>query len=170
MANTAGQSIPKDKFLYIAINLLHRQFIAAGRTQAKRAYNMVREGKVVAITAVKMEDDSTVRFMLSLDHSEFKGHLNFGAFRAGLSTLLGNISRALQDKREVTVFNMEQRPGALLFGVTGVTVEKDQPCVMVLGADLEGQPGTVTLRLMYLDPDQFGRQGEAVAAAPGRVG
>lgn len=160
MSQPAKQTIPKEKFLVIAVNLLHRQFIAAGRAQAKRLYREIREGKLVPLTTVKMEDDSTVRFRLSLDHSEFGGHLNFGAFRGGLSVLLGNLARALQDQRDITVFNVQQRPESVLFGITGVTMEGDRTSVMVLGADTHGQAGVVTLRLMYLDPAQFAHKGE----------
>jgi hypothetical protein len=92
---------------------------------------------------------------VSLDHSELAGHLNFGAFRGGLGVLLGNIARALQDKRDVTVFTVEQRPSAMLFGITGVTVEGDRASVMVLGAESGVEAGTITLQLMYLDPAQF---------------
>lgn len=164
MSQPSQQTIPKEKFLVIAVNLLHRHFIAAGRAQAKRLYREIREGKPVALTTVKMEDDSTVRFRLSLDHSEFGGHLNFGAFRGGLSVLLGNLARALQDKRDITVFSVEQRQQSLLFGITAVTVDAGRTSVMVLGADPEGQVGVITLRLMYLDPAQFAEQGDNATA------
>ena len=97
---------------------------------------------------------------MSLDHSEFAGHLNFGAFRGGLGVLLGNIARALQQKREVTVFTVDQRPGTMLFGITGVTVEGDRTSVMVLGAESGVEAGTITLQLMYLDPAQFAGGGD----------
>ena len=161
-----SQSIPTNQFLTIAINLLHRHFIASSRTQSKRLYRDVQEGRIVPLTAVKMEDESTLRFSLSLDHSEFAGHLNFGAFRGGLCVLLGNISRALQHKDKVTVFSQE-KAGSVLFGVTGVTVEGGRTSVMVLGADVEGQAGAVTLRLMYLDPAQF--DGPAQTTEPGQT-
>ena len=163
MSQPAQQTIPKEKFLVIAVNLLHRHFITAGRAQAKRLYREVREGKLVALTTVKMEDESTVKFRLSLDHSEFAGHLNFGAFRGGLGVLLGNLAGALRDKRDITVFSVDERPESVLFGITGVTVEDGRTSVMVLGADTHREPGLVTLRLMYLDPAQFARQGEDVA-------
>ncbi len=162
MAQNRQQTIPKDKFLVIAVNLLHRQFIGAGRTRAKQMYREIEQGRVMPMTAVKMEDNSTVRFRILLDHSEFKGHLNFGAFKASLTTLVGNLSRALQEKKEITVFNVEHGPSSVMFGITAVTVEDDRPNVMVLGADVEGEAAAVTLRLMYLDPAQFTRQdGEA---------
>ena len=169
MSQSAQQTIPKEKFLVIAVNLLHRHFIAGGRPQAKRLYREIVEGRLAGLTTVKMEDDSTVRFSLSLDHSEFAGHPNFGAFRGGLGVLLGNLARALQDRRDITVFSVEQRPESVLFGITGVTVEGDRTSVMVLGADTGGQAGTVTLRLMYLDPAQFAQQVEDAAPDAGGV-
>jgi len=164
MSQPTQQTIPKEKFLIIATNLLHRQFITGGRAQAKRLYREIREGKLVALTTVQMEDDSTVHFRLSLDHSEFGGHLNFGAFRGGLGVLLGNLAGALREKRDIAVFSVGQRPESVLFGITGVTVEGDRTSVMVLGADTQGQAGVVTLRLMYLNPAQFVRQGEDATA------
>ena len=74
--------------------------------------------------------------------------------------LLGNLARALQDQRDITVFNVQQRPESVLFGITGVTMEGDRTSVMVLGADTHGQAGVVTLRLMYLDPAQFAHKEE----------
>lgn len=167
MVSSARHNIPRNKFLLIAINLLHRNFIEADRTRAKRLFREIHEGRAAAITSVTMEDDSTVRFKLSLDYSEFGGHLNFSAFRAGLTTLLGNISRALQDKQEVSVFSMEHRPGSLLFGIMGVTAEGDRTNALALGADTQEQAGTVTLRLMYLDPRQFARPDDTAPNAPG---
>lgn len=167
MAQSAQHSIPRDKFLLIAVNLLHRQFIEAPRTEAKRLYGDLFEGRVLPLTRVRMEDDSIVDFGLELDHSEYEGKLNFGAWRGSLSILLENLSRALQQQQEVRVFAMEQRPESVLFGVTGVSVEKGQPNVMVLGADVADKPGSVLLRLMYLDHSQFVEQDAAAGAGPG---
>ena len=168
MAQNPQQTIPTDKFLLIAVNLLHRQFVAATRTQAKQVYREIETGRVIGMTTVKMEDESTVRFSVALDHSEFQGHLNFGAFKVSVSTLLGNLAKALQEKKDVTVFNREGGGNSVLFGITGVTVERDLPNVMVLGTDVSEQPGAVTLRLMYLNPTQFADQnGGQDAAATG---
>jgi hypothetical protein len=167
MAQSVQQQIPRDKFLMIAMNLLHRQFIAAARTPAKRLFREILDGRTVPLTTVKMEDNSTVRFRLSLEQSEYVGNLNYSAFRASLATLLGNISQALQNKSDVTVFTMDQRTDSIMFGITGVTIEDAKPSVMVLGADVEGQAGAITLQLMYIDPGQFAQQGAVAAAPPG---
>jgi hypothetical protein len=168
MAQNPPQSIPRDKFLMIAINLLHQQFLGATRTQSKQGYRELESGSTLGITTVKMEDESTLRFSVELDHSEFQGQLNFGAFKASLSNLLGNLARVLQEKKEVTVFSVEGGPDSVLFGITGVTVQDSRPNVMVLGSQLGGEAGAVTLRLMYLHPDQFNQQnGERGADATG---
>jgi hypothetical protein len=166
MAGNSPQNIPKDKFLLIAVNLLHRQFVSAGRTQAKRVYRDLEEGRVLPITTVKMEDESTVRFSVSLDHSEFRGKLNFSAFRASLSILISNLARAVQEKQNIPVFSVENNPDSVLFGITGITIEQEQANVLLLGTNVQGGAGAVTLRLMYFDPEQFiNRRGETRVTA-----
>tara|TARA_R110001599_G_scaffold353188_1_gene590590 strand:- start:19930 stop:20445 length:516 start_codon:yes stop_codon:yes gene_type:complete len=168
MAQNSQQTIPTDKFLMIAVNLLHRQFVAATRTRAKQVYREIEKGQTQGMTTVKMEDESTVHFSVGLDHSEFQGPLNFGAFKASVSTLLGNLAKALQEKKDVTVFSVEGNANSVLFGITGVTLEDNRANVMVLGSDVGEEAGAVTLRLMYLSPDQFTRQeGDQVADAAG---
>lgn len=158
MAQFQSQSIPREQFLLMSINLLHKAFIESTRTQAKNAYREMASGKVIHLTSVQMEDKSTARFNLALDHSEFRGKLNYGAFRASLATLIGNITQNLREEQEVTVYNTDQDPTTMIFGVTAVTVEDEEPNVMVLGADLAGEQAAVMLRLMYLDPAQFVEQ------------
>jgi len=158
MAQIPQQTIPTDKFLLIAVNLLHQQFVGAARAQAKRVYREFETGRTLGMTTVKMEDESTIRFSMVFDHSEFLGKLNFGAFKASVSILLGNLAKALREKKDIAIFNVEGSANSVLFGVTGVTVEGEQLNVMVLGCDVGEEAGAVTLRLMYLSPDQFTRQ------------
>jgi len=168
MAQVQTQSIPREKFLLMAINLLHRAFIDSARTDAKNVFKEISGGKAIHLTTVEMEDKSTLRFNLSMDHSEFQGKLNYGAFRASLATLIANITQALQDEKEVPVFNADQTSTDMIFGVTAVTVEDEKPNVMVLGAELGAQDAATMLRLMYLDPQQFAAQ--ATDEAPGSEG
>jgi hypothetical protein len=167
MAQFQTQSIPREKFLLMSANILHRAFIESARTDAKNVYKEISGGSAVHLTTVQMEDKSTVRFDLSLDQTEFKGKLNYGAFRASLATLIGNISQALGDEKEVPVFGGSS---SMIFGVTAVTVEQDELNVMVLAADPGGQGGATMLRLMYLDPQQFAEQQATGASDPGSSG
>ena len=160
MAEPGSQKIPTEQFLLIATNLLHRGLIAVPRHQGKRLFRELEQGKVISLQTIRMEDRSTVAFRLELDHSEFDGKFNFGAFRSSLSLLINNISRVLQEKRQVRVFQMQNREQSVMFGVTGITVEGEIPQVLVLGADTSGPPGNVLLRLMYLDYRQFVQSGQ----------
>ncbi len=156
MAQVQSQSIPRDQFLLMAVNLLARAFIQAPRTDAKRVYREMAEGRPIQLATVEMEDKSTARFDLSLDHGEFRGKLNYGAFRASLATLLGNITAKLQEEgTEVSVFTAGEDPNNMIFGVNAVTIEQEQPNVLVLGADTGMRGNSVMLKLVYLDPAQF---------------
>jgi len=155
MPQYQSQSIPREKFMLMAVNLLHKAFVEAARTDAKNAFRDISESRDVNLATVRMEDESTSRFKLMLDHSEYQGKFNYGAFRGSLATLITNITQALRDEREVNVFNAQGDANTMIFGVTAVTLEDDKPNVMVLGADLGTAAGEVVLRLMYLDPKQF---------------
>ncbi|MBN7796687.1 hypothetical protein [Parahaliea mediterranea] len=163
MAQHQTQTIPREKFLLMSVNLLHRALLETNRTQAKNLYRELSEGRAVHLTNVQMEDRSTVRFDLSLDHSEYRGKLNFGTFRTSLTVLIARLSDALREQRNITVFTAENDPNVMIFGVTGVTWQDGEPSVLVLGADSgAGQP-SVMLKLMYLDHSQFGEPGEGLA-------
>ena len=56
MSKIETQSMPREQFLTIAINLLHRAFMDAKRTDAKNLFKAVSEGKRVALTNLQMED------------------------------------------------------------------------------------------------------------------
>ena len=155
MSESQTQSISRDKFLIMAANLLHKVLLDIPRTEAKTHYKNISKGDVLHLATVKMEDQSTVRFSANLDHSEFKGKFNFGAFRNSLALLVSNLGQALNDETEVAVFNEEGNPDAMIFGITAVTQEQNQSNIMVLGANTgDGQP-SVMLRLMYIDDSQF---------------
>ena len=158
MTRFQTESLPQEKFLLVAVNLLNKAFVEATRTEAKKVYQQISGGEIVHLTTVHMADDSTARFNVSLAHSEFRGKLNYSAFRRSLGTLITNITQALRDERELKVFNAQNGGSAMIFGVTGVTREDDTANVMVMAADMGQREGATTLQLMYLDPTQFAPQ------------
>ncbi len=164
MAKTTTQSLPRDQFLTIAVNLLHKVFIESGRTDAKNLYRALAEGKRVALTTLKLENGSGVRVDLTLDHSEFAGALNYGAFRASLRTLLANMAQALQEEKDIQTFSAQGGENQTIFGVTGVTVEEGIPAVMVLATQSNDSQPVVQLQLMYLDHTQFATNGQSQSA------
>ena len=96
MSRIETQSMPREQFLTIAVNLLHRAFMEARRDDAKILFRALMEGRRAPLTNVQMEDKSTVRFDLSMDYSQYDGSLNFGAFRASLTALLANLADAIK--------------------------------------------------------------------------
>ena len=163
MATTETKSIPADQFLTMAINLLHKAFIEQGRTEAKKLYKTIAEGKIVPLTNVQMEDKSVVRFDVSLDHSEYQGKLNFGAFRASLSTTLANLAKAVQDGAKINTYTAENNENNMIFGISGVTMENDIPAVMVISTQVSDRGAAVMLRPMYLNYEQFLKSQESEA-------
>ncbi|PLW82768.1 hypothetical protein CWI75_09355 [Kineobactrum sediminis] len=158
MAQDQTQTIPRDKFLTMSVNLLYKAFLESRRTEAKNVFRDMLAGKSVHLTNVQMEDKSQVRFDIALDHSEYPGKLNFGGFRASLAMLISQLSEALRAEQDIKVFTAEENPDVIIFGVTGVTYEDDQASVLVLGADSSESRGAIELRLQYLDPAQFAPQ------------
>ena len=163
MQQTQTQSISQTKFLTMSANLLFRALLEPARTEAKKLFRELVDGRPVHITDVRMEDKSTLRFMLSLDHTELGGRLNYGAFRASVATLVNNIGEHIKaGNADLQLFTRQDNPDVNLFGLTAVTYEGEEPRVMVLGAEALRGEGAMMLRLMYIDPAQF--QGESQQA------
>lgn len=166
MAQNQSHTIPRDKFLTIAANLLYKAFLENRRTEAKNVFRDMAAGKSVHLTNVQMEDRSQVRFDIALDHTEFRGKLNFGAFRASLAVLVAQLSDALRAGRDIKVFSDQGNPDNVIFGLSAHTEDDGDVNIMVLGVDSNATRGSIELRLQYLDPAQFRPDVEAVAAPP----
>lgn len=159
--NTQRKSLPTDKFLTVAVNLIHKALIEPTRTEAKSLYRDLEEQKTVPLTNLRMEDGSMVRFDLSLNSEHYQGRLNFTSFRTGLSMLLASIADGLKEPESVKTFASEESENSVMFGITALTAEDGQPSVLVLGADSGRGGPNVELQLIYLDPAQFERTEKA---------
>ncbi|HAN29919.1 MAG TPA: hypothetical protein DCP75_19810 [Haliea salexigens] len=164
MAQNPNKSIPRDQFLTIAVNLLYKAFLENRRTEAKNVFRDMATGRTVHLTNVVMEDKSQVRFDVALDHSEYRGKLNFGAFRASLAMLVAQLSDALRAGKDIKVFSEQNNPDNVVFGLSAATEDEGEVNVMVLGADSNTARGSIELRLQYLDPAQFAAEAQATPA------
>lgn len=153
--NTQSKSLTADKFLKVSINLLSRALLEANRTEAKKTFRDLEEGKTVALTQLQMEDKSLVRFDLALNASQYQGRLNFGNFKLGLTLLIANAIEALKEPEKIRTYRNERDPNSVLFGVTAATAEDGKPSVLVLGADSRSSEASVLLQLSYIDYQQF---------------
>ena len=149
------KSMPPDRFLTVAANLLTNAFLKADRADAKRVFRDIQRGKVVPLTFLELEDKALVRFDLELNHELYRGGLNFSSFRTGLALLISNAAKTLEKPESLRIYQHQTNPRAILFGVLAVTSVDDEPSVLVLGADAASDEASVRLTLTYLDSVQF---------------
>lgn len=160
------KSLPPAKFLTIAVNLLNNALLKANRAEARRVFREVQDGKVVPLTYLEMEDKALVRFDLELDHARYRGDLNFSSFRTGLSLLLSNAAKTLENPESLRIYQNQQNPRSILFGVLAITSVNDEASVLVLGADSSGEDASVRLQLTYLEAGQFEDNADPVENPP----
>ncbi len=165
MQGTKSSSLSADKFLTVSVNLLNRAILEATRTDAKKIFRALTEGQTIALTQLELEDKSTVRVDLSLNHTLYPGRLNFRGFRTSLSLLLRNAVEALQDPGSLRTFRNEENPDSMLFGLTAVVVDNGVPSVMALGVESARGDASVLLQLSFLDPKQFAPEPEAAGGS-----
>ncbi|MEE4108388.1 MAG: hypothetical protein V2I24_03515 [Halieaceae bacterium] len=149
------KSLPPDQFLTISANLLNNKLLQAGRTEAKRVFRDIQDGKVVPITYLEMQDKSLVRFDLSLDYTHYRGHLNFTSFRTSLALWLHNAKETLEKPDGLRIYQDQNNPRSIMFGVLAITAEGDEPSILGLCADSSGSEAAIHLKLLYLDTVQF---------------
>ena len=149
-------ALDPQRFATVAVNVLHAAFIAASRAQAKRHFARVLGGGLLDVAKLKMEDGAEVQFRVGLDHSQFRGRFGFTLFRKALEHLLNRLAERIRFKEDLNIYTAEQT-GAVLFNVPSVFTAEGETNVFVLGLD-KPEPGAVTLRLQFLDPEQFKAQ------------
>jgi hypothetical protein len=162
MSKYQQHSLDRGTFLTVASNVLFKSLLEAERASAKNIYRAISDGKRVALMTIRMDEDSESRFDVSLDHSEYRGKLNFGAFRTSVQALVGSVSELMQSEKNITTFS-DESTGNVLFGVPGFTQEGEHLNALMLAVDVT-VAGTVLLRLQYMDPDQFIDSGDPQAA------
>jgi len=158
-----SSSMPQERFLRIATNLIYKSFLEASRDEAKKLFRDIEEGKRMPLVRVQMEDDSEVRFDVTLDNSLYDGRLNFTGFRNSLTVLVKNLHDTLEnDEQALKVFRDNDNPNNMMFGVLGITEEEGRVNVLALGADTSpNAEAAIHLQLMFLDKDQFRQQAES---------
>jgi len=119
-------TLTEEQLATISANILHQTLIEVSRTVGKRLFRELESGTRIAMTKLRMEDESEVRMDLKLDCSEFRGALNFSLFRDSVLALLSRLSDTLRDEdTALPVMRMMDESGQStserrLFGVPGV--------------------------------------------------
>ena len=155
----------------MAANLLLQFVVNASRTDGKRLFRALESGKAVKLVRVKMDDGTEVMMEVLLDATDYRGTLNFRLFRQHTHALCARAAALLNDedkKNSLPLFN-DKNTGDSLFLAPGVVIEAGVVNLMVVGAK-RPQAGSLTMQLVFLDPDQFqGQQVPPVATEPAAV-
>jgi len=147
------QSLPPEKLLTIAVNLLHKAFGESTRLLAKHRFQYLEGGKAIYLATVQMEDKSELKVNLKLECSELKGKLNFGGFRQLIAQLLAGCARQLDSKQPLNTFS-DQDAKRWIYLIPALYQSDVAVNMLVLGVNMR-QPGELTIELMFVDPAQF---------------
>ena len=164
-------TLTEEQLATISANILHQTLIEVSRTVGKRLFRELESGTRIAVTKLRMEDESEVRMDLKLDCTEFRGALNFSLFRDSVLALLSRLSETLRDEDTVLpVMRMMDESGQStserrLFGVPGVIALDGVPNMLMMGATPSPNEPVILIELMYIDPEQFAQSSQIEAAS-----
>ena len=164
------RTLTEEQLATISGNMLQKTLIDVSRTVGKRIFRELESGTRIALTQLRVEDESLVRLDLSLDHSEFCGALNFSLFRDSVLALLAKMTETLKDEdTPLPALRMMDEGGQAtserrLFGVPGVIAVEGVPNMLMMGATPSPSEPVVLIELMYIDPEQFA-QSDATATS-----
>lgn len=142
-----------SRVLAIAANLFKTCLLDAGRTEAKRYFKELEAGRELYLTEMTMADKSTIRVRLQLMSQEFRGQLNFSAFKLQLQMLCTELVKVIKAESEPLVMS-DDSGRQLMFNIPAISNIDDDFNALLLGADLR-RSGELVLQLMFIDPEQY---------------
>jgi hypothetical protein len=146
-------NIDTPSVLAIAVNLFKTCLLDAGRTEAKRYFKELEAGRELYLSELSLSDKSKLRVRLQLMPQEFRGHLNFSAFKLQLQMLCAELAKVVTAKSEPIVMS-DDAGGQLMFNIPALSHIDGNLNAFLLGADLR-RKGELVLQLMFIDPDQY---------------
>ena len=93
-----------------SIQLLFDYLINSSKHDAKNRFNKLIECDRHVISEMDLEFGVPIQIMLSLDHSEFNGELNFANFQKYLAQLVGLLAMTLENGRTAFARREEHQP------------------------------------------------------------
>lgn len=137
----------------LAANILDKLFIKAPKDKAKAAFKDIKQGKLIPLGTVTIQDTLKPTLKIALDYSEFRGPgFNYNVFETALKGILQQISLKFQAKADLNVMSSDN--GQVLIHLPGVVQIEEQFNVMVMTFDISTLTD-ITIRMMFLDPQQY---------------
>ena len=157
-----------DQLLTMALSALDNYFFKSHKDKARKLYKQIAAGEVVEIASLTFREGQRppVKIKLALDHSEYRGHITFHMFKLALQQTLANIAGKLNRRQDLNLFTSEESREVLVH-LPGLIQDRDNVNVMVLG--IVPARNSATVRLQFLDPEQF-RKGEGENSGEGGAG
>jgi hypothetical protein len=138
--------------------LLHQAFLSSPDKKARGFFKTLKQGKAIKPGTLSLGKEMEAPMEISLDYSEFQGPgFNFDIFVAALHAMLQRISAKLKAKEDLNIMSSEA--GSFLVNLPGMVEQEDHVNVLVMSLDFSVTK-KITLRLMFLDPEQFKKDPE----------
>ena len=159
MNNSSVNLDPRQLLTAISLNL-DSQFYAASRDHSKRLYSDIAGGQAMPFLQLNTKRSGDINCHLQLDSTQYTGKLSYSKFRKAMAVMLLGIKTRIEEEQSLNMLTSEQ--GDIMFNIPGIIQNKDGTNVMVCGLR-QVQPGLMTVRLMFLDPERYKAEAKKVA-------
>ena len=147
--------------LNVAASILQTVFLAGPRARAKQEFKKLKQGKTIKVATLNVGALKDAPFKLRLDYSEYRGPgFGFDSFIATLTSMLRHTEIAFREKKDLNVLTNRDQSEVVLVAVPGIVRRKEQINVMMMSFSFSQAPDII-LKLMFVDPGQFDRSGNA---------
>ena len=150
-----GVSIKHDELLYIATQSLFNHFFQVAREQSKLRFTEINRGNRPSLRKLKTNLGKQIEVMLALDSREFRGRINYSAFRMALARLLQEADIRLREKENLNVYTNPETDEQL-FNIPGFVEQKGNLNAMLLVTE-NPRPGVLLLKLKFVDASNYAR-------------
>ncbi len=150
--------------LDLGCGIMHQAFIKQPADKAKALLKDLKGGKSVKFGAITLTPKNAsgevvegkgheLPLKVALDYSEFVGPFGFPVFLEALKAMLSRIGQTLREKKDLNLLTNQEK-GTVLVHQPGVVQMDGQYNVMVVAIE-PGKNKEITLRLMFVDPNQY---------------
>lgn len=140
----------------LSANVLHQAFLSSPDKKSRDFFKVLKQGKSIKPGTLSLGEKLETPLEIALDYSEFQGPgFNFDIFVTALHAMLQRISAKLKAKEDLNIMNSET--GSFLVHLPGMVEQDGYVNILVMSLDFSVAK-KITLRLMFLDPEQFKKE------------
>jgi|TARA_B110000902_G_C14156975_1_gene531794 hypothetical protein len=156
MTDNATINIESHKLFILGADLLASGFIQQKPEDAKKLFKQLKRGEKIDVGTLNSEvTGGVIALKLDLERSQYRGQFNYPNFETSLKALLQKFATELRkdnELKDLRTLTNDQSGGVLFNLPSGVQVGDD---INVLMMAVEPTEGCLTVRLIFMEPDQF---------------